>query len=40
VHCYSPALRRQGTYSIGTDGDLLRTAQSFEQELRAEPALV
>lgn len=40
VHCYSPALRRQGSYSIGPDGDLLRTAQPLEQELRAEPALV
>jgi hypothetical protein len=32
--------RRQGAYSVGPDADLLRSAQSFEQELRAEPALV
>ena len=40
VHCYSPPLRRQGGYSIGPGSELLRTAQSLEQELRAEPAPV
>jgi quercetin dioxygenase-like cupin family protein len=40
VHCYSPPLQRQGSYSVGPSGELLRTAQSLEQELRAEPALI
>ncbi len=40
LHCYSPPLRRTGSYSIGPAGELTRLAQSFEQELRPEPALV
>ena len=39
IHAYSPPLRRTGTYRIAPGGELERVAQSFEQELRAEPAL-
>lgn len=39
IHAYSPPLRRTGAYRIGRDGGLERAAQSFEQELRAAPAL-
>jgi mannose-6-phosphate isomerase-like protein (cupin superfamily) len=39
VHAYSPPLRRMGAYRVGPDGRLLRESQSFEDELRAEPAL-
>lgn len=39
LHCYSPPLRRTGAYSFGPAGELQRSAQSLEQELRAEPAL-
>jgi hypothetical protein len=35
LHAYSPPLRRIGAYRIGPRGDLLRTAQPYEQELRA-----
>jgi mannose-6-phosphate isomerase-like protein (cupin superfamily) len=40
IHAYSPPLRRMGAYRIGVDGELEREAQTFEAELRAEPALV
>jgi mannose-6-phosphate isomerase-like protein (cupin superfamily) len=40
LHCYSPPLRRAGAYSVGPSGELLRSAQSFAQELRAQPALL
>lgn len=40
VHCYSPPLRRTGAYSVGTAGELLRSPQPFEQELRALPAML
>ena len=40
IHAYSPPLRRTGAYRVGDDGELLREAQDFEVELRAEPALV
>ena len=40
LHTYSPSLRRTGTYSTGPGGELLRTAQAIEEELRAEPALL
>ena len=39
IHAYSPPLRRTGAYRIGPRGELQRAAQSYEQELRAEPAL-
>jgi mannose-6-phosphate isomerase-like protein (cupin superfamily) len=39
IHAYSPPLRRTGAYRIGPRGELRRAAQSYEQELRAEPAL-
>jgi hypothetical protein len=38
VHCYSPPLRRTGAYSVGADGTLERESQTFEVELRGEPA--
>jgi mannose-6-phosphate isomerase-like protein (cupin superfamily) len=40
VHAYSPPLRRMGAYRVGANGELERESQPFEQELRAEPALV
>ena len=40
LHCYSPPLRRAGSYSIGPSGELLRSSQSFAEELTAEPALL
>jgi predicted metal-dependent enzyme (double-stranded beta helix superfamily) len=40
IHAYSPPLTRTGAYSIGADGALLRHSQSFEEELRAEQALI
>ena len=39
IHAYSPPLRRTGAYRIGPGGELERAAQSYELELRAEPAL-
>jgi quercetin dioxygenase-like cupin family protein len=39
IHAYSPPLRRTGAYRIGPGGELTRAAQSYEQGLRAEPAL-
>jgi mannose-6-phosphate isomerase-like protein (cupin superfamily) len=39
IHAYSPPLRRTGVYRIGPDGELERAVQSYEHELRAEPAL-
>ena len=39
IHAYSPPLRRTGAYRIGPRGELQRAAQSYEQQLRAEPAL-
>jgi mannose-6-phosphate isomerase-like protein (cupin superfamily) len=39
IHAYSPPLRRTGAYRVGPLGELQRAAQSYEQELRAEPAL-
>jgi hypothetical protein len=39
IHAYSPPLQRTGAYWIGPEGQIERTAQSFEEELRAEPAL-
>jgi quercetin dioxygenase-like cupin family protein len=38
IHAYSPPLTRTGAYAVGDDGELLRVAQSFEAELRAEAA--
>jgi oxalate decarboxylase/phosphoglucose isomerase-like protein (cupin superfamily) len=40
IHAYSPPLRRQGAYSLDAGGALLRIAQSWEQELRADAALL
>lgn len=39
IHVYSPPLTRTGAYRVGVDGELERESLSFEQELRAEPAL-
>ncbi len=39
IHAYSPPLRRTGAYRIGPGGELERASLSFEQELRAAPAL-
>jgi hypothetical protein len=39
IHAYSPPLRRTGAYTITPDGTLERTAQPYETELTAEPAL-
>jgi quercetin dioxygenase-like cupin family protein len=40
IHAYSPPLRKQGAYSLADDGILLRAVQSWEQELRADTALL
>ncbi len=39
IHAYSPPLRRTGAYRLGPGGELERVAQTYEQELRAEPVL-
>jgi quercetin dioxygenase-like cupin family protein len=39
IHAYSPPLTRTGAYRTGEDGALERESLSFEDELRAEPAL-
>jgi hypothetical protein len=39
IHAYSPPLTRTGAYRIGPGGELERASLSFEEELRAEPAL-
>jgi hypothetical protein len=38
VHAYSPPLRVQGIYRVGTDGALERETVSYTEELRAELA--
>jgi mannose-6-phosphate isomerase-like protein (cupin superfamily) len=38
IHAYSPPLRRTGAYRVGPDGALERESQTFEVELRGEPA--
>lgn len=35
IHAYSPPLRRAGTYTVAASGELERTAQPYENELRA-----
>jgi quercetin dioxygenase-like cupin family protein len=40
LHAYSPPLTRMGAYCVGPEGELQRIAQSFEDELRADAALV
>jgi quercetin dioxygenase-like cupin family protein len=35
IHAYSPPLTRTGAYAIGSRGELLRTAQPSETELKA-----
>jgi mannose-6-phosphate isomerase-like protein (cupin superfamily) len=35
VHAYSPPLRRQGVYRLGSDGALERDAAPYTEELRA-----
>ena len=40
IHAYSPPLRRTGAYTVLDSGELVRESQSFEVELRGEPALV
>jgi mannose-6-phosphate isomerase-like protein (cupin superfamily) len=39
IHAYSPPLTRTGAYCVGAGGELQRISQSFEEELRSEPAL-
>lgn len=39
LHAYSPPLVRTGAYRIGPDGELERELLSYEEELRATPAL-
>ena len=39
IHAYSPPLLRTGAYRIGPDGELERELLSYEEELRATPAL-
>jgi quercetin dioxygenase-like cupin family protein len=39
IHAYSPPLTRTGAYTIGPGGELERVSMSYEEELRAEPAL-
>jgi quercetin dioxygenase-like cupin family protein len=39
IHAYSPPLTRMGAYAEGDNGELLRVAQTAEDELRAELAL-
>jgi len=39
IHAYSPPLKRMGAYSEGHNGELLRVAQTHEDELQAELAL-
>jgi quercetin dioxygenase-like cupin family protein len=39
IHAYSPPLKRMGAYSEGPNGELLRVAQTHEDELHAELAL-
>ena len=40
IHCYSPPLRRTGSYRVAADGTLERESQSFEVELSGELAAV
>jgi mannose-6-phosphate isomerase-like protein (cupin superfamily) len=40
IHAYSPPLTRTGAYRVGPGGELLRESLAFEEELRAEPALL
>ena len=39
IHAYSPPLRQTGAYRVGPDGQLERASVSYQEELRAEPAL-
>jgi len=39
IHAYSPPLRRTGSYRLGPGGELERASLSYNEELRAEPAL-
>ncbi|HTX46059.1 MAG TPA: cysteine dioxygenase family protein [Solirubrobacteraceae bacterium] len=39
IHAYSPPLTRTGAYTVGPGGELERLSMSYEEELRAEPAL-
>jgi predicted metal-dependent enzyme (double-stranded beta helix superfamily) len=39
IHAYSPPLTRTGAYSVAPGGELERKSLSYEEELRAEPAL-
>jgi mannose-6-phosphate isomerase-like protein (cupin superfamily) len=39
IHAYSPPLLRTGAYRVGPDGELERELLSYEDELRATPAL-
>jgi quercetin dioxygenase-like cupin family protein len=40
IHAYSPPLTRTGAYKVAANGALERIAQSYEEELRGDPALV
>ena len=39
IHAYSPPLTRTGSYRTAPDGQLERTVLTYDEELRAEPAL-
>jgi mannose-6-phosphate isomerase-like protein (cupin superfamily) len=39
IHAYSPPLQRTGAYEVGENGELLRVAHGYDEELRAEAAL-
>lgn len=40
VHAYSPPLRRTGSYTVASDGELQRAGRPSEYELRANPVLI
>ncbi|MCL2419765.1 MAG: cysteine dioxygenase family protein [Conexibacteraceae bacterium] len=40
IHAYSPPLRKQGAYALADDGILTRVVQSWQDELKADTALL
>ena len=39
IHAYSPPLTRTGAYRVGPSGELERASLTYDEELRAQPAL-
>ena len=39
IHAYSPPLTRTGAYRLGPGGELERASLTYDEELRAQPAL-